>query len=151
VTTLVIDASIAIKWVVEEDGTPQALAVRAQGRLLAPDLLVAECANVLWRKVSRGELSREQALLAARLLEASDIDLRPTRTLLATAARLAIDLDHPAYDCLYLALAIANDCRLVTADERFLRKLAQLPGGEWRDRAVSLAKIGAEPRAPKRR
>jgi predicted nucleic acid-binding protein len=42
VKTFVIDASIAIKWVVEEEGTPQALVLRKHGRLTAPDLLVAE-------------------------------------------------------------------------------------------------------------
>ncbi len=55
--TLVIDASIAIKWVVEEDGTPQALALRGRTKLIAPELLVAECANILWKKVQRDELS----------------------------------------------------------------------------------------------
>ncbi len=73
--TLVVDASIAIKWVVEEEGTPQALALRKSARLIAPDLLVAECANILWKKARRGELSSEEADLAARLLERSDIEL----------------------------------------------------------------------------
>ena len=67
--TFVVDASIAIKWVVEEAGTTQALALRKNARLIAPDLLVAECANILWKKTQRGELSPEEAELAARLLE----------------------------------------------------------------------------------
>ena len=46
---LVIDASVAIKWVIEEAGTKEALALRRQA-LAAPDLLVAECANILWKK-----------------------------------------------------------------------------------------------------
>ena len=121
--TLVIDASIAIKWVIEEEGTPQALTLRRNAKLLAPELLVAECANILWKKARRNELSREEALLAARLLQTAAIELVPTRSLLAAATRIAIELDHPAYDCLYLALAIENDCRFVTTDERFLRKL----------------------------
>jgi plasmid stability protein len=50
VNTLVIDASIAIKWMVEEDGTREALALREQAKLIAPELLVAECANILWKK-----------------------------------------------------------------------------------------------------
>ena len=48
--TLVIDASIAVKWVIEEDGTPEALALRQNAKLIAPELLVAECANILWKK-----------------------------------------------------------------------------------------------------
>jgi predicted nucleic acid-binding protein len=47
-TDLVVDASVAIKWVIEESGTPQALSLRRH-RLFAPDLLMTECANVLWK------------------------------------------------------------------------------------------------------
>ena len=45
-----IDASVAIKWVVQEVGTQEALALRSNA-LLAPDLLILECANTLWKKV----------------------------------------------------------------------------------------------------
>ena len=142
--TLVIDASIAIKWVIEEEGTPQALTLRRKAKLLAPELLVAECANILWKKARRNELSREEALLAARLLQTAAIELVPTRSLLAAATRIAIELDHRAYDCLYLALAIENDCRFVTADERVLRKL----GGRrsrFRAKAVLLTETAGKP------
>ena len=151
--TLVIDASIAVKWVVEEDGTPAALALRKQARLIAPDLLVAECANILWKKVQRDELSQEEAFLAARLLEGAEIELLPTRSLLETAVRIAIALDHPAYDCLYLALALQEGGRFATADERFLRTLARARPDEFRERAISLAEAAAnpEPLKPKRR
>jgi predicted nucleic acid-binding protein len=138
VTTLVIDASVALKWVVEEEGTPQALALRQRAKLIAPELLVAECANILWKKVRRDELSKEEALLAARLLQAAEIELLPTRSLLEAATRIAIELDHPAYDCLYLALAVENDCWFVTADERFLRNLDQRQHRTLRARATSL-------------
>lgn len=135
---LVIDASIAIKWVVEEEGTSQALALRHRAKLIAPELLVAECANILWKKVRRDELSEKEALLAARLLQAAEIELLPTRSLLEPATRLAVALGHPAYDCLYLALAVDNDCKFVTADERFLHKLHQNRERSLRGRAISL-------------
>jgi predicted nucleic acid-binding protein len=99
VKTLVIDASIAIKWVVEEDGTREARALRQQAKLIAPELLVAECANILWKKVQRIELSRDEALLAARLLQGAEIELLSTRSLLEAATRMSIEIDHPAYDC----------------------------------------------------
>ena len=137
-TRLVIDASIALKWVVQEDGTDQALVLRQHARLIAPDLLVPECANILWKKVQRKELTRDEALLAARLLQGAEIELLPTRSLLEQAARIAIELDHPAYDCLYLALAMENGCRFVTADERFIRKLGQGPRSPYRDNVVGL-------------
>ena len=78
----VIDASIAVKWIVDKSGTTDALALRGKARLIAPELLVAECANILWKKVRRNELSKEQALLAARLLEGADVELLSTRSLL---------------------------------------------------------------------
>ena len=140
----VIDASIAIKWVVEEDGTPQSLMLRRQGTLAAPELLVAECANILWKKVRLHELSKDEALLAAQLLQAAEIELVPTRSLLEAATRIAIELDHPAHDCLYLALAMAEDCPFVTADERFLRKLGEGRYRRYRAKAVALAEVAGE-------
>ncbi len=86
--------------------------------LFAPDLLVAECANILWKKARRNEMTRQDALLTARLLERADVELTPMRALLEPAARLTIILDHPAYDCIYLALAENLSCDLVTADQR---------------------------------
>ena len=150
-TRLVVDASIALKWVVQEDGTKQALFLRQRAKLIAPDLLVPECANILWKKVQRKELTRDEALLAARLLQGAEIELLPTRSLLEQAARIAIDLDHPAYDCLYLALAMENGCRFVTADERFIRKLSQGPRSLYRDNVVGLTEAagGLGERAPK--
>ena len=124
-SVLVIDASIAVKWVVEEDGTPEALAIRQKARLIAPDLLNAESANILWKKVQRRELVKQEALIAARLLQGADIELLPMRSLCETATRISIEVNHPAYDCLYLALAVEKQCRFVTADDRFLKKLTQ--------------------------
>ena len=141
-STFVIDASVAIKWVVEESGTKRALALRRQATLVAPELLVAECANILWKKVRRDELSRTEAHLAARLLQRADIELRPTRSLLESAVRIAIDIDHPAYDCLYLALALDQQCRFVTADEHFTKALAR---NRFRKSVVSLADATAGP------
>jgi predicted nucleic acid-binding protein len=136
---LVIDASIAIKWVVEERGTPEALALLRDARLLAPDLLVSECANILWQKTQRQELAAQEAVLAARLLAGAAIELVPTRALLEPTTRLAIELAHPAYDCMYVALALLRRCALVTADERLLRKAAQVE--RLRDVVVPLARI----------
>jgi predicted nucleic acid-binding protein len=138
VKTLVIDASIAVKWVVEEHGTPEALILRQQARLIAPELLVAECANILWKKVKRNELLKEEALLAARLLQGAEIELFPMRSLFEAATRMSIEIDHPAYDCLYLALAVEIECQFVTADENLLRKLTEGRQHALRGKAVSL-------------
>src|SRR5436305_3870067 len=123
-TRLVIDASIAIKWVVQEEGSEAALALRTRAELIAPDLMIVECANILWKKVERNEVSKSEALIAARLLQRANVDILSTRNLLEPATRLAIELEHPAYDCIYLALAIEMDCRFGTADKAFVRKIS---------------------------
>lgn len=139
--TLVIDASIAVKWVVEEDGTPLALGLRRNHRFAAPELLTAECANILWKKVQRGELSREEATLAANLLEHSDIELFGMRGLLGRATALAADIGHPAYDCMYICLAASRNWRFVTADERLIRVLAEKAPRETADLCLTLRQI----------
>ena len=52
---LVVDASVAIKWFIDEPDSGEAVAV-LQHSISAPDLLAPECANILWKKVGRGEL-----------------------------------------------------------------------------------------------
>lgn len=141
--TLVVDASIVVKWVVEEEGTEDALALRRKAKLIAPDLLAAECANILWKKVRRGELSIDEAVFAAKLLQRADLEFLATRPLLEGATRWAIELDHPAYDCVYLALALARDCQLVTADGPLLRKLERDSKHALSERAISLAQAAA--------
>ncbi|MGA8195303.1 MAG: type II toxin-antitoxin system VapC family toxin [Acetobacteraceae bacterium] len=119
----VVDASVAAKWVIDEPGTRQALKLRPHV-LSAPDLLIAECANIVWKKVRLGELSEPEASLAIGLLVRADIELVPTRRLARRAVDLAILLDHSAYECMYLALAEAAKRPFVTADGPLLRKLA---------------------------
>lgn len=142
--TFVIDASIAVKWVVEEEGTSEALTLRRRAKLMAPELLTAECANILWKKILRAELSKQQAFLAARLIQAAEIEFLPTRSLLESATRIAVELKRPAYDCLYLALAAERNCRFVTADERFVRKLREGHRRRFRGRVIDLAHAARE-------
>ena len=135
---VVIDASVAIKWVVDEGDSDAAVAVLGGRSLLSPDLLIAECANILWKKVRRRELTTDEAIIAARTLQQADIDILPTRHLMDTATRLAIDLNHAAYDCIYLALAMEHGCPLVTADDRLRRKLAQFAGDGFSGEVLSM-------------
>jgi predicted nucleic acid-binding protein len=141
VETLIVDASIAIKWVVEEEGTHAAVDLRSRFRFAAPELLIPECANILWKKTQRGELTRDEAVLAARLLDRSGIAFLSMTGLLERATRLAIELSHPAYDCAYLAAAAQTRSRFVTADERLLRVIAERASNETARSCVSLATI----------
>ncbi len=117
---LVVDASVGVKWVVDETGSDLAAALIAGRRLLVPDLFWVEAANALAAKVRRSEMNRAQARDAwYDLSHAPVLSHRATPDSLAPALTLAQDIGHSVYDCLYLALAVAEYCRVVTADRRF--------------------------------
>lgn len=139
--TLIVDASIAIKWVVEEEGTEAAVDLRSRFRFAAPELLIPECANILWKKTQRGELMRDEAILAARLLERSGIAFLSMAGLLERATSLAIELSHPAYDCAYLAAAVQTGSRFATADDRLLQVIAGRASSELAGSCVSLSNV----------
>ena len=128
--TLVIDASVAVKWVISEDGGEDAVRLRSTFIYIAPELLLPECANILWKKVQRKELEPNEAALAIALIERSGISFQSMQGLSETATRLAIELGHPAYDCVYLALALRQKLRFVTADKRLLATVAQRGSSE---------------------
>jgi predicted nucleic acid-binding protein len=117
--TIFVDASIALKWVIEEDGSTAAQALIAEHPLVAPDLLAVECANVLWAKARRGALSQDLARTALDAILATPIRLLPSAPHVAAAQTIAFDLDQTAYDSLYLAVALADHAIFVTADESF--------------------------------
>jgi len=123
--TWVVDASIAIKWVIPEVLSDAANRFRdGEDEFLAPDLLLVEVANALWKKTKTEEISAREAAAALDLVGQSGIDLHPTGPLLLRAMEVARRLDHPVYDCVYLALAEREQTALVTADQRLLRRLS---------------------------
>jgi predicted nucleic acid-binding protein len=138
---LVVDASVAIKWVIAEPGEERARMLR-QHSLIAPDLLFAECANVLWRKLRRREISEDEADIAAQALQQADLFVVSARGYAARAVPIALALDHPAYDAMYLAVAEDFGLRLVTADDRLVRKTEQA-GGRFRVMLLPLSDIPA--------
>ena len=123
--TWVVDASIAIKWVIPEVLSDEADRLRAgDDEMLAPDLLLTEVANALWRKTARREILPVEADRALDLVTESGIDLRPTAPLLTRAMQFARRLNHPVYDCVYLALAEHEHASFITADRRLLRRVS---------------------------
>lgn len=120
-TGYVVDASVAVKWLVTESFSDQAARLLDKELLLiAPELLFAEATNALWAMCRRGDITRADFSEAVDVLKIAPIAVPiPMRQLAASAARLAADLDHPAYDCFYLALAVQEQHPVVTADQRF--------------------------------
>ena len=124
----VVDASLTVKWVVDEEDSGKALALyhgwAASGvRIAAPHLMLAEVANALHRKVADGGLALQVAIEALEyMMSALKIEFRNPPNIHAGALRLADRLDQGAvYDSIYLALAERLDCELWTADRRFYR------------------------------
>ena len=127
----VVDASVAVKWLVAEveADVAEELATGSHD-LHAPRLMASEVANALWRKARTGEIERRAAGIL--LADVQDMPVRwgADEILSANAARLALALDHPIYDCVYLALAHRIGATVVTADRRFATAVAPTEHGE---------------------
>jgi predicted nucleic acid-binding protein len=115
---MIVDASVALKWVLPEPGSDAARALHGSD-LAAPEILLAEAANALWRHAITGRLSSDDATRSLQQLLALGLKFLPIEDDAASALALAIRLNHPAYDCFYLAAAIRERSHLVTADTRF--------------------------------
>jgi predicted nucleic acid-binding protein len=117
---LVVDASVAIKWFVPEVHSAAAARLLDPELILsAPDLIGPELGNTIWKKVRRQEITSAEAAEILIAFAGADVDIYPSDILLPSAFRLALALDRTVYDSLYLALAVAQDCALITADQRF--------------------------------
>lgn len=118
--TLVVDASVAMKWIVREPGNEAARALfDLPDPLIAPDWLLIEAASTLWKKVKQSELLELHAERHLADLPEYFSRLYPSAPLVGDALGLSLRLRHSVYDCLYLALAEQESCGLVTADEKF--------------------------------
>ncbi len=129
----VVDASVAAKWYFAEPGHEAAdrilaAAIGGERELLAPDLIVPELVNVLWKKVRRRECSRAAAAEILALWDADCPQLVASSDLATHAFELATTLGHSVYDCLYLSLAIQLDASLATADRPLARAARSLGG-----------------------
>jgi len=115
----VVDASVAVKWYLPEvHAEPAARLLAEEYELHAPDLLLPEFGNILWKKFMRGELSQAEVRSIAKALAVVPLRIHASQPLLEGAVELALRTSRTVYDCLYLALAIHLGCALVTADDR---------------------------------
>jgi predicted nucleic acid-binding protein len=126
--TLVVDASIATLWILKQEQSADALAVKAEAPLIAPSLIAAELGSAIWKAVRRGDVSKDNGLIAIRDALLPFEALVPMEDLRTRALAIAAELDHPIYDCFYLALAERERAPLVTADKRLLAACKRTKG-----------------------
>jgi predicted nucleic acid-binding protein len=124
----VLDASVVAAAFFPEKGTEAAKSLLLSAAdLLAPDLIWAELANVVWKRCRRGEISEQQAVeLLGDILELP-LEITPSERLVGPALDLALRTGRTVYDCLYVALALWERTVLVSADQRFVHALAAGP------------------------
>jgi len=127
---MIIDASVALRWFLNEPGAADASAAFAQGPPpIAPDLVLVEIGNGLWAATRRQRIDETTA--QAQLEAAPHLfgELRASEALAPRAFEIARALGHPIYDCLYLAMAEAEHMPLITADARLQKAVTGTP---WR-------------------
>lgn len=127
-SVFVVDASIVVKWFVPEIHTEAARhLLTLPHEYVAPDLLFAETANTIWKKIRRGELTIEEGRRLVADIGRVAVETVSCRALAEDAHALANASGQTVYDALYVALAVRLNSRLITADERLKAALGNVP------------------------
>jgi predicted nucleic acid-binding protein len=126
---VVVDVSIVLKWLTVEEDTSKALALRDEWRAkkiapCAPDFLLIELHNILWKKVQRGILRADAPVIKESPEFGLNINWIPSRYLLKQALHNALAYRVTVYDSLYVTLAKAMQSPLYTADQALAKKIA---------------------------
>ena len=132
----VVDASVSVTWFVREELSAEAeLLLASDAAFHAPDLLVPEFANAIWKKVRLGTVPAEDASALVRALIRSPLRFHPVTPLVERALAIAAETSRTVYDSVYVALAESLQITLVTADDRLANALL---GTRWSNLVVSL-------------
>ena len=118
-TRVVVDASVAVEYLLRTETGLSAAVVLEDSELFAPELLDAEVLSVLRRAVLRGILDESRARFAIDDLEVWGVERISHRALSKSAWGHFRNLS--AYDSYYVAAADALGATLLTADRRIAR------------------------------
>jgi predicted nucleic acid-binding protein len=123
----VVDASVAVKLYVPEVHSPQAVRFFSdQHDLIAPDLMLSEFGNIIWKKVRLlGELTQGEGERIITAMQTLPLAYYGATDLLMVAFQLALNTQRTVYDCLYVALAVSRGCQLMTDDRKLFAALRQ--------------------------
>lgn len=122
--TVVVDASVAVPSLFGVGDLARSEAALRHERLIAPDLIMAEIASAGWKLVRFGGFNRDAAKIVVEHAGRFIDELVPSADLTSRAFEIGLDLQHPVYDCLYLALSESRGLPLVSFDEKFRRRCA---------------------------
>ncbi|GAB4332236.1 MAG: hypothetical protein Kow0099_04020 [Candidatus Abyssubacteria bacterium] len=128
---LVVDASVAAKWFVEEKHAEAALSVlREENQLHAPDFLLLEFDSLVWKWIRRKAVSPAEGSAVRSALRQYPIQYHSFVSYLDSAFAIADQTGQTVYDCLYVALANVIKGRMVTADRSLYNGLRRGPFGD---------------------
>lgn len=124
----VVDASVVVKWFVPEIHSDEARRLLdAAHEYLAPDLLFAETANTIWKKIRREELTLDEGQRLVADIGGIAVETVSCRALAEDAHALANATGQTVYDCMYVVLAARLNTRSITADDRLEAALRTFP------------------------
>lgn len=126
---VVIDASVAVKWVFDEPNSDAAHRLLRDCEFLhAPAHWLAEAATALWAKSALHRvLSRSESLARIEFLAGLPVRVAPLHEIIVRAGDMAHELTLTVYDTLYLALAERLGLTCVTADRKLFDCAARVP------------------------
>ena len=127
-SVFVVDASLVVKWFVPEVRSEAACRwLSASHEYITSELVFPETGNAVWKKIRRRELSEDEGRRLVVDISAVGVETVPMRALLSDAHALAVAAGVTVYDAMYLTLAVRLDTQVITADDRFARKVAEHP------------------------
>jgi predicted nucleic acid-binding protein len=122
----VVDASVAVKWYVPEIFEQEAHKLQSGEDILhAPELVLPEFSNIIWKKVRFGELTEKEGCKIIDAFASRNIQFHSHKSIIKSAFTGAVMSNRTVYDWTYLSLAVALSCEFVTADEKFYKALEQ--------------------------
>lgn len=125
---IVVDASVAVRWFVNAPEFTAGRKLLQSGEpLIAPELIVAEATHAAWKLARAKTITVEHANALVAELPRAFTYLAPLLDYRERAFAIARELDHPVYDCFYLALAEASETRIATADSRLAQRAKSTP------------------------
>lgn len=118
VKAAVCDSSLLFKLIVAEPDSAHANSFVRAVRVIVPDFVFLEIGNALWTRIRRRELDFRQAKRLVDELRDLGFETLQSGPFVDRALEIASSIDHPIYDCLYLAIAESLTTPFVTADRR---------------------------------